>query len=552
MAYPKGVTRWKIDKFTNAHQNFTQILDDDQSFDLTLSDDSWNQLNQLEQYQATTKNLQWVIKKALERKTSIRAMGSGWSFSKVAVSDDAIINTKRLRHKFTLGAELLEDDFMDEGNHPDNFRFLQCGNTIISINDYLENQSNPAKSLRASGGSNGQTIVGAFSTGTHGAALFYGGLQEMIHGIHVVTGPDSHFYIERASKKITSQIFHQKIGATIIHDDDLFNAILVSFGSFGIIHGVLVEVEDKFLLEQKRKRVAFDLPLEKAITQGDFTEIGQHLRYPIEDTAHPLYHFEMAINPHDFEFDNPKKGAYLRIMHKAPYRTDYERIDFKERGHTYGDDVLGLIQSVLDVVQVATGFLNRLLIPKMVNVLFNVAYEEPEDADGTEMEGTIGETFKNTAFRGKIFSVAFGLDRKDVIDVIHHCLAVNKRTKLAGVIAFRFVKGTDALLGFTKFPHTCVMEIDGVDANINHKYVSELAKRLELAEIPYTLHWGKINRILNQQRVQDMYGYDKIQLWKKQRSRIMSPEVQEIFNNEFMERCGLDDYVPPMPFQPLS
>src|SRR5690606_113129 len=196
-------------------------------------------------------------KSALEKQMNIRAMGSGWSLSKVAVSDDAIINTKRLRHKFALAEENFLPQLLANGVNPSDYHFLQCGNTIIGINEYLEKECVPNKSLRASGGSNGQTIVGAFSTGTHGAAMNFGALPEMIHGIHVVTGPNSHFYIERASNPITSSIFHNKLGAETVIDDALFNAILVSFGSFGIIHGVLVEIEDKFLLEQKRSRVAF-------------------------------------------------------------------------------------------------------------------------------------------------------------------------------------------------------------------------------------------------------------------------------------------------------
>jgi FAD/FMN-containing dehydrogenase len=177
-------------------------------------------------------------------------MGSGWSFSKVAVSEDAIINTKRLRHKFALGKDNFHQDFLNLGAKPDNYRFLQCGNTVIQINEYLEKQCQPVKCLIASGGSNGQTIAGAFSTGTHGAAVFKGALPEMVVGMHVITGPDRHIYVERASRRVTSELFQQKLGAEVIIDDELFNAILVSFGSFGVIHGVLVEVEDKFLLEK--------------------------------------------------------------------------------------------------------------------------------------------------------------------------------------------------------------------------------------------------------------------------------------------------------------
>lgn len=539
MKYPSGVKAWQIRRFENAHENFTQPLDNGQSFDLNLTDPAWQGMNQLDQYNQCTKNLQWIIKCALNKRMAIRAMGSGWSLSKVAVSNDAIINTKRLRHKFTLSKENFRANFLEKGNLPENYRFLQCGNTMIDINDYLENESQPAKCIRASGGSNGQTIIGALSTNTHGASINYGAIPEMVLGIHIITGPDRHFYLERASRPVTNHKFHRKIGATYICDDDLFNAALVSFGSFGIIHGVLIEVEDRFLLEQKLQRVPYDDAMNRAVTMGDFTAIEPLFPYPLNDPTRSLYHFELAINLHDFNFGDPEKGVYLRTMHKLPYRSDYEKISVESDGYTYGDDTLGLMQTVLDKVESVAGFLNRILIPRIVNTLFDTAYARPDRAIGT-----MGETFSNTLFRGKLFSAAFCIDRKDVKRLVKHCQAVNKKIKFGGILGLRFVKGTQATMGFTKWENNCVIELDGVDAQVNHNFVRNLANRLEKDGIPYTMHWGKTNRILNEKRVEEMYGRKKVRSWKQQRSRIMKREVQEIFNNEFMERCGLEDFVP--------
>jgi hypothetical protein len=166
-----------------------------------------------------------------------------------------------------------------------------------------------------------------------------------------------------------------------------------------------------------------------------------------------------------------------------------------------------------------------------------LAYERPEEAIGT-----IGETFRNTLFRGKLFSVAFGLDCRDFKSVVDLCLEINKKNKLAGVLAFRFVKGGQATLGFTKWEKSCVMEMDGVDARVNHQYVKLLAEAMVKKKIPFTLHWGKINRILDKEKLKYMYGEDRISSWKQQRSRIMSKEIQKLFNNEFMQQAGLDEY----------
>jgi hypothetical protein len=538
MTYPAGVIPWKIKEFTNVHQNYTQPLDEDLSFDMILDDPTFQNLDQFSQYKKCTANFQWIIKHALENQLNIRALGSGWSFSKVGMSEDALVNTKRLRHKFALGKDNFHPDFLNSGSNHENFRFVQCGNTVIQINEYLEKQCNPFKCLMVSGGSNGQTIVGAFSTGTHGAAVFKGALPEMVVGMHVITGPDRHIYVERASRRITSAAFQQKLGAEVIIEDELFNAILVSFGSFGVIHGVLVEVEDKFLLEQKMQRVPFDDAMTEAVTKMDFNKIQHHLKYIWNDPQRHLYHFELAVNPHDFAFNHPEKGVYMRSMFKVPYREDYKRIDPITSGYTYGDDTLGLIQSVLDQVQAKVGFLNRILVPQIVNSLFGLAYSRPED-----LVGTIGETFTNTRFRGKVFSAAICLDVKDMMKAINICLKINESVKLAGILAFRFVKGTNAPLSFTKFKHSVVMELDGADASVNHQFYQAVLEALESAAIPYSIHWGKLNRTLDKNRLNYIYGNERILQWKKQRSRVMSAEVQQLFNNEFMQQCGLDGYV---------
>lgn len=525
-----------LKKWTNAHANFTQPLRAGASFDLTVSDPTFSSQFRTfrERYNQTTKNIQWLIRQAIDRKWRLRAVGSGWSLSRIAVAEDGLVNTKKLRLKARLDASHVAPAYLDAGGDPDDLLFAQCGNTIIEINDLLEQERHPAKSMRASGGSNGQTIVGAFSSGTHGAAYRFGALAECIVGLHIVVGPDRHVWLERASRAVTSDAFAALLDAEVIRDDALFNSALVSFGSFGFIHGVLVEVEPRFLLEQQLVKVPYNAAVERAVQLGDFSGLAPHLRYPLAEVEETLYHFELAINPHHFQKENLEKGAYVRLMYKRPYRPDYTPPVPDANGFTYGDDVLGLMQLVLDKIEKIPGQLELHLIPKLVNSLFKVAYDRPEAAIGT-----IGETFRNTIFRGKLFSAAFALDRQDVPRAIDLILNLNKRIAFAGVMAMRFVRGTSATLGFTKFPHTCVLELDGADVAINHRFVEVFTAELEANDLPYALHWGKINNVLNPERVRRIYGHETVDTWLNHRRQLLSKDVRDVFTNGFLERCGL-------------
>jgi hypothetical protein len=536
---PLGIKALKLKdwKWSNAHANFTQVLQPDASFELTVSDPEFKlkYASFQERYQKTTENMQWLIQYAIDHKLRLRAMGSGWALSKVAITECGIIHTKGLTLKAQLTANQVSPEYLGKGGDPANLLFAQCGNEIIRINDLLEKERNPAKSLRVSGGSNGQTIVGAFSTGTHGAAFKYGSLCDCVLGMHIVVGPNRHVWLERASQPVTSQKFREMLQAEVILDDDLFNSALISFGSFGIIHSVLIEVEPVFLLEQQLVQVPYNEALVKAMTAGDFSGLRPILKHP-ENT---LYHFELAINPHSFKKDGLEKEVYFRVMYKLPYKSNYTKIDPTGKGRfTYGDDVLGLIQTLLDGIEkVPGGFLEMEKVPKLVNSLFKTAYDRPESA-----MGTVGETFRNTIFRGRLFSAAFSFDRKDVPALVTLFQDLNKKIPFTGVMAFRFVKGTKATLAFTRFENTCVLELDGAETHLNHQFTEEFAQALESRNIRYAVHWGKINRILNKKRVRYIYGDQLVGKWLSHRRQLLSDEARDVFNNEFLELCGLDQW----------
>jgi len=64
-------------------------------------------------------------------------------------------------------------------------------------------------------------------------------------------------------------------------------------------------------------------------------------------------------------------------------------------------------------------------------------------------------------------------------------------TTLPLLVCARYVKGTQATLGYTKFPNTCVLELDGIRGVGVEGYFNRVLAELETAGIPFELHWGK-------------------------------------------------------------
>jgi len=527
---PDGVEKLDITDWENGHQNFTHTFKKGASFKMRIP---FQPATASEQYKKTTSNFQWLIQYALDHDLSLRAMGNGWSFSDVAVCDGGVIDTKALRLSFWIPQHFIANEYTSAGKGPADLFLAQCGMSILDVNEKLESQANPKRSIKASGASNGQSIAGATSTGTHGSAFEVGAVHDSILGIHLIVSPTRHVWLERASNPVVSHSFIEWMGAELVRDDDMFNAAVVSFGSFGFIHSLLIETEPIYLLaEQRADELLYDDDLIKAIDHLDFSGIELKLPYPSNDPLKKLYHFEVIINPHQFEKDNKKKGVYLKTMYKIPYTPGYPKRVRDDDGFQYGDNTLGVIQTIIDGLPQS---LSSLLVPPLVNVMFPLAFKSAVDSFGT-----IGETFSNTKFRGKAISAAIGIPAEYTSRVVDEIIFINQQTPFPGGLALRYVKGTKAMLGFTRYEKTCILELDGVESTAARSFYQKLWDRLESKNIPYTLHWGKMNFNLDPQRIRKMYGNAAVDTWINCRHSLLDEAERKVFNNAFLKRCGLD------------
>ena len=517
---PEGISLRPKSQWTNAHENFTQQLINDASYKLRNPPGAtgWDR------YRATTKNFQWLINHAIDRNIKIRALGRGWSFSKVGVTHGGIIDTLSLTFSFPATPQDVDGGY---AKTPEDLYFLQCGTKMHQINTRLS-QKRPERSIQASGASNGQTIAGALSTGTHGAAFKVGAVHDAVVGLHIITAEDKHVWIERASYPVASSLWTDRIEVDeIIKDDEIFNAAVVSFGSFGFIHGVMIETVPQFLLEERRiGNIPFSAPLKKAMSHLDFSDFP----LPGEGINKDLYHFEVLFNLHRFEPDSTDKGAFVKYMFKMPYDQNAIKL-LPTNNFKYGSDMLGIMSSLLDGLPV----ISDAIIPPLVNLMFSDAFSPSEP-----QIGTIGQIFNFTKFRGQVASAAIGIAAEDSVKVVELIMQVNKQKPFPGGLALRYVKGTKATLGFTRFAKTCVLEMDGLEGNASREFFNAVWNTFEQQQIPYTLHWGKINFNMNETRVNRMYSPASVTSWIDTRNQLMSIPAMSVFTNEFMENCGLD------------
>lgn len=442
----------------------------------------------------------------------VRAYGGAWSLSDAPTTSDYLINTKSLNY-LTIGLARTKV-VPEEAARAKRLIFAQCGIHVMELNLALEAA---ALALPTSGASNGQTLAGAIATGTHGAAIEVGSMQDFVRGIHLVVDGGRHVYVEPASQPLVSKDFVDTLGAEHIKSDALFNAALVSFGSFGLVHGYVFEAVPLYELSRHRTRVDHAVAL--SWFDLDFPRIAAEAHLP----STPPYHFEIVFDPYQREAG--QRGAYVTAMYQMP------PLDSPPPpptgGFEPGDDVMDLV-----------GRLREPTTAPVSDLVSQLASSQLDEASGEQ--ATPGRTFSNTSVRGSVLSAELAVSLHDGRQAVEALIDEAARQAFPGLVSVRFVRGSQATLAFTKFSPTSVtIELPGAAGPRTLDFYNAAWARLDRENVPFTLHWGQYGDF-TQERVRRMYG-DAVDTWKAQRGGLLSPAGLHLFSNDWLERAGLAD-----------
>lgn len=475
--------------------------------------------------------IQAMIKEARARNERVRSYGGKWSLTDVGICNDSIHDTKPLTFFGTIGKNSIKGNALFK-NDPkpldQRLYYFQCGCQINQINNTLESRG---LSLATTGASNGQTIAGAVSTGTHGSALKIGAMPDYVRALHIVTSEKEHLFIQSATNPIIAKSFADVFGAGLINDDSLFNSALVSFGSFGIIHGIIVETVSLFMLETYCARVDYDraatiYPFLSKFNHASSTNLTPFLKQFGFPSNEDPYHIDIIAN----QFST-KQNAFLRVMYKRPYDKAKLSAPPGPSATRVGDDILSLIGSITS----SAGGLASVI----VNQLFGQA--------GTVQSGYT-QTPRNIFGDSTIYkpknggaSTELGVPIEKAADAVRRIMTIAQQKNFVGLLGIRFLKNTAATLGFTRFaPLTCTIELPGLNSDNTQNFYRAVFEEMDNAKIPFTLHWGQEGDY-SPKRLNAMYGA-AVTTWVNDRIRLLPDPIQRyMFTNDFLKRCGLSE-----------
>ncbi|MCZ6595892.1 MAG: FAD-linked oxidase, partial [Bacteroidetes bacterium] len=171
-----------------------------------------------------------------------------------------------------------------------------------------------------------------------------------------------------------------------------------------------------------------------------------------------------------------------------------------------------------------------------------------KDGVKKDIVGKLSEIFWDAGYQGKAFACSFGVDHtksKKALEVLTKL--TRDEGPIPGIFAMRFVKKSKGLLAFTKFPVTCMIEIDGIQWKNTDNIISleDYSKRmievLKANNIPFTIHWGKNANWGFPNLAKHMYGHNSSK-WMEIRSALLSKEMAKLFSNNFLETIGLSQF----------
>lgn len=497
--------------WSNFHQTYAQVQQG--TWDLFFPWLGAGGVTSIADLQETTKQMQGIIAQARAANIPLRAVGSRWSLSQAPATTGWTINTNRLRGRMRIASQFVHAGYPGTADQRSGLFLFQCGNTVADVNKVIESPA-IGRALFTSGAANGQTIVGATATGTHGSALGFGALHDHIVGIHLVPTSDKHVWIERASRPVMTDTWVATLGATLKRDDDLFDAAVMSFGAFGLIESIVIETVPRYLLDARPGRCDLDEDLWKVIGGLDFTT------HPFFGGVTP-YFFQAIINP-------SSKEVLLNANYKINCPPNYVPTYGLEQDPTKigpGFDSLSLAGLILD-------HFNE-LIPRFSQVAADGLF------DTTAKKGTPGQIYGYKAPQLHVASGSIAVDLPQARAALEALIQLyHDIGPVPLVLGCRYVRKSPALLAFNKFNRGLMVSIDGIDSQLSRAYFKAAPDRLDALGIKFTQHWGKTNHY-TPQRVAAAYG-QRLTKWQDARRKVL-PTVadRKLFDNEYMVVRGL-------------
>lgn len=454
-----------------------------------------------------------IIRRAERENRRVRAVGSGHSFSDVALTDDFLIDTHGLKRVLEPETETLKPD-----ERRDTLVEAECGICISDLNTKLDKKG---LALKNAGGHTAQTIVGALSTSTHGSGIEIGSIASFVKSIVIVGGEGKVYRIEPSDGITDPQEFRKRHGdVELRQDDDWFNAVVVGLGCMGVVYSVTLEVMHKYWLKETRVMSRWT-QMKTELLKGDVLRNNRH--------------YEVLVNPYKFDGDHTclitARETTSRPPHPSPEQANRSPLSTL---FSWLPRPLIRFSGRLEIFKLA-------LLPGLAPRTIENAIKALAD------EVYIAESYRVLDLGAPNYVAAYSSELALPVENGAYIAAADKIIEIAELnrtgkkifhslpFSLRFVAPDDLYFSMMYGRKTCMIEVPMIDRT---KGGLEILRDIEdaLLEFGARPHWGQVHYLAGgREAIKKMYPmFDR---WIAVR-KALNPNGT--FNNRFSERCGFD------------
>ncbi len=457
-----------------------------------------------------------IVRAAEAAGVTTRAVGSGHSWSDVALTDGYLMRTGGLAR-----VPAPEPDFFAPAWEGRSLVRTEAGIRLQQLNAWLDPNG---LALLQMGGYDKQTIAGVISTSTHGSGTAFGPLNDFVHSLDVVASGGRVMRIERAGGPTDRAAYEAHHGdrRALVQDDDVFDAVAVGMGCMGVVCTALVEVGPRFYLREVRE-------------MRPWTQVKADLI--ARDVFADNEHWEIVFSPYEHAGDR-QCLVTTRNTHPAP-----DKAPLVERVRGYVMMNTRRSQPVEDAARnpktpkLLRGVLRHFprLAPLLLQLSMRALVKEEYVAVSYKVFN-IGEANRVPAYSGEI---AIPTDGRHIEAVEKIFEVADEQRRSRGIyqtspIALRFVKASPAHLSMMNGSETMMIEL--IELYGTNGALDLIAAYEEaLMALGGRPHWGQINAWSRDAgHLSDLYP--RYEAWQRVHRDMNATGV---FDSTFSRRVGI-------------
>ncbi|HYB29021.1 MAG TPA: D-arabinono-1,4-lactone oxidase [Solirubrobacteraceae bacterium] len=448
-----------------------------------------------------------IVREAEAAGVTARAVGSGHSWSDVALTRGFLLETNGLAQPLPAGPDFLREEWRGR-----DLVQTQAGIRIRELNSYLDGRG---LGLLNMGGYDHQTVAGVISTSTHGSGMEFGPLNDFVRSLDIVAAAGAVYRIEPADGPSDRAAYERTYGEarTLIQDDHWFDAVVVGMGCMGVICSVTLEVRSKYYLREVRTFHTWEQ------VRADLID-GQVLRRN--------RHYEVLFSPYHI------KHAYPCLVTTRNITTSPSHKPLDKRTRNWAVEAASAFPLTPDILNLMVDLRPSLSPWMMENAIRALVKKQYDNVSYKVLN--IGTANLLPAYSSEI-GVPMDGRHIEAADAIIAVAAERQRLGhefQSSPISFRFVKASNAYMSMMNGRDTMMIELIQLSRS-DGGYELNAAYEQALNKLGGRPHWGQVNTLTAGGELLETM-YPRYRDWLDVHRRL---NASGVFDSPFTDRVGI-------------